>query len=36
MVRHIVAAHGGDVTLASEPGSGSVFTILLPLGAEHA
>lgn len=34
MVRHIVAAHGGDVRLASEPGSGSVFTILLPLGAE--
>ncbi len=33
MVRHIVAAHGGDVTLASELGSGSVFTILLPLGA---
>ena len=32
MVRHIVAAHGGDVTLASEPGSGSVFTILLPPG----
>jgi signal transduction histidine kinase len=36
MVRHIVAAHGGDVTLASEPGVGSVFTILLPLGAEPA
>jgi signal transduction histidine kinase len=35
MVRHIVAAHGGDVTLASELGSGSVFTILLPLGAER-
>jgi signal transduction histidine kinase len=35
MVRHIVAAHGGDVTLASEPGSGSVFTILLPMGAER-
>jgi len=35
MVRHIVAAHGGDVTLASEPGSGSVFTILLPLGVER-
>jgi signal transduction histidine kinase len=34
MVRHIVAAHGGDVTLASQPGSGSVFTILLPRGAE--
>jgi signal transduction histidine kinase len=33
MVRHIVAAHGGNVSLASEPGAGSVFTILLPLGA---
>ena len=35
MVRHIVAAHGGKVTLASEPGSGSVFTIRLPRGAER-
>ena len=35
MVRHIVAAHGGDVRLASQPGVGSVFTILLPLGAAH-
>jgi len=34
MVRHIVAAHGGDVTVASEPGAGSIFTILLPLGVE--
>lgn len=30
MVRHIVAAHGGDVTLESELGAGSEFTILLP------
>jgi signal transduction histidine kinase len=35
MVRHIVAAHGGNVSLASELGGGSVFTILLPLGIER-
>jgi len=35
MVRHIVAAHGGNVSLASEAGAGSVFTILLPLGMKR-
>jgi signal transduction histidine kinase len=33
MVRHIVSAHGGDVQLASEPGAGSTFTIVLPCPA---
>jgi len=31
MARTIVAAHGGEMRLDSEPGQGSTFTILLPL-----
>jgi signal transduction histidine kinase len=30
MVRHIVMAHGGEVTVESEPGEGSTFTLFLP------
>jgi signal transduction histidine kinase len=36
MVRHIVSAHGGRVTVESEPGNGSTFTIGLPVVSSPA
>jgi signal transduction histidine kinase len=36
IVHHIVRAHGGEVTVESEPGRGSTFTMRLPVPEESA
>lgn len=36
IVKHIALDHGGDVTVWSEPGDGSTFTLLLPLADQSA
>ena len=36
LVRRIVTAHGGTVTVDSGPGQGATFTVLLPSGVEAA
>jgi signal transduction histidine kinase/CheY-like chemotaxis protein len=36
ITRKLARMMGGDVTMASEPGKGSVFTVRLPAGAEPA
>jgi signal transduction histidine kinase len=35
ITRKLARMMGGDVTVTSEPGKGSVFTVRLPSGAEH-
>jgi hypothetical protein len=34
ITRKLARMMGGDVTVASEPGKGSVFTVRLPVGAD--
>ena len=35
LVHELVKLHRGDLTVDSEPGRGSTFTVSLPLGAAH-
>ena len=36
IVKHVMAAHNGRVTVRSVEGSGSTFTLFIPLRSEHA
>ena len=36
LATHIVKAHGGSLKVASEPGRGSTFSIILPLNLSEA
>jgi len=36
LVRRIVTAHGGTVTLDSRPGAGATFTVIVPTNPERA
>jgi two-component system sensor histidine kinase SenX3 len=35
IVKHVAANHGGEVTVWSEPGRGSTFTMRLPAAVDH-
>lgn len=35
LVKHIIDAHNGRVTVRSEPGKGSVFTVVFPIDHSH-
>ena len=35
IVKHVAANHGGDVRLWSKPGTGSTFTLRLPISGDH-
>ena len=36
IVRHLAEGMGATVTVTSEPGKGTVFTVAVPAGREHA